>query len=261
MGIARESGARRALVVGLGVSGIAAALRLHRAGWQVTVAERASQRRQGGYFLALFSTGAAAAERLGILDAIGDRTVPGGNAWFVDRSGRRRPGMGFADLPDARMILRADIERAGFDALPADVRIRYATVPVALDQDPAGVDVTLRDSGTESVERFELVVGADGLRSTMRSLVFPPGSYRLHRLGMMIGAAALTEQVPEFAQEEGLILTEPGRSAWVFAFVDRPPTVLFSYRSSDVDRSSAGPPSSRSGRPTAPRHRVRCWGR
>jgi FAD dependent oxidoreductase len=52
---------QRALVVGLGISGTATALRLHRAGWDVVVLEKAPERRSGGYFIALFGTGIAAA--------------------------------------------------------------------------------------------------------------------------------------------------------------------------------------------------------
>ncbi|MEW1847138.1 monooxygenase, partial [Nonomuraea angiospora] len=59
---------RRALVVGLGISGIATALRLRQIGWTPVIVERAAARRSDGYFIALFGAGRAAAQRLGILD-------------------------------------------------------------------------------------------------------------------------------------------------------------------------------------------------
>jgi len=84
---------QRALVVGLGISGTASALRLHRAGWDVVVLEKAPERRRGGYFIALFGTGVAAAERLGIADAVPNRVAPEAVSYEVDRTGRGRPGL------------------------------------------------------------------------------------------------------------------------------------------------------------------------
>jgi 2-polyprenyl-6-methoxyphenol hydroxylase and related FAD-dependent oxidoreductases len=65
---------RRALIVGLGISGLAAALRLHQIGWQVEIIERAPARRTGGYFIGLFGAGRHAAQRLGLLDLLHDRS-------------------------------------------------------------------------------------------------------------------------------------------------------------------------------------------
>lgn len=86
---------QRALVVGLGVSGTASALRLHKAGWDVVVLEKAAERRRGGYFLTLFGTGITAAERLGI--EVPNRFSTDIAYYNVDRAGRRRRGMGFAE--------------------------------------------------------------------------------------------------------------------------------------------------------------------
>ncbi|MFC5826091.1 hypothetical protein [Nonomuraea insulae] len=70
-----SSSSRRALVVGLGVSGIATAIGLRRIGWDPVIVERAPGRRSGGYFV-LFGAGQAAARRLGI--GAGDVPAPAG---------------------------------------------------------------------------------------------------------------------------------------------------------------------------------------
>ncbi|OWA13910.1 FAD-dependent oxidoreductase [Streptomyces sp. CS113] len=228
----------RALVVGLGVAGISAALRLHQAGWEAVVVERALQRRSGGYFIGLFGSGAASAARLGILDAIGDRRAPGSVVHEVDRTGRRHRGMGFTDLPHRpRMLLRGDVETALFEALPPEVEVRFATVPERIVQYADKAEVTLRDqsTGTGVTERFDLVVGADGLRSTVRRLVFGPDANHLRSLDQIIAAALLDEQVGGFDPHDGLVLAEVGRSAWVWPFADRGPSVLFTYRTDDID--------------------------
>ncbi|NJP91648.1 FAD-dependent oxidoreductase [Nonomuraea sp. FMUSA5-5] len=235
---------RRALVVGLGIAGIATTLRLRQVGWEPVLVERAAGRRSGGYFIMLFGTGVASARRLGVLDAIGDRGDANLTMHEVDRAGRRRPGMSPAALPGRpRQLLRGDIEQGLFAALPDDVEIRYRTVPGTIVQDDAGVDVTLRDTATGSAvtERFDLVVGADGMRSTVRALTFGPQEY-LHPLNYMIAATVLDEPVEGFARHEGLVLAEPGRSVWTFPFADHAPGLLFSYRTADIDAEFTRPP-------------------
>ncbi|CCH32690.1 FAD-dependent monooxygenase [Actinosynnema sp. NPDC047251] len=237
---------KRCLVVGSGISGLATAIRLHRIGWEPVIVERAPDRRSGGYFVALFGAGRAAARRLGFDDAIPDRAVRDGRTYVVDRAGRRRPGLGFGDLPgDQRMMLRGDVETAAFDALPDDLEIRFATRPTRIEQDQSGVDVTLDHHGATTTERFALVVGADGLRSTVRQLVFGPHEHHLHRLGYMIAALALPNPLDGVPARDGISLFEPGRAMWLFPFADRPHSLLFSYRTNDVERQFTGRPAAR----------------
>ncbi|RKT53641.1 FAD-dependent monooxygenase [Saccharothrix australiensis] len=237
---------KRCLVVGLGISGLATAIRLRRIGWEPVIVERAPDRRPGGYFVALFGAGLAAARRLGFDHAIPDRSVPGGRTFTVTRDGDREPGLGFSDLAgDRRMMLRGDVESAAFDALPADVEIRYATWPTRIEQDGSGVDVTLEHGGVARTERFFLVVGADGLRSTVRRLVFGPHERHLHRLGYMTAALALPGPLGGAPPRDGISLFEPGRALWLFPFVDRPHSLLFSYRTDDVDGQFTGRPADR----------------
>ncbi len=238
-----NNGGRRALVVGLGISGIATALRLRQIGWTPVVVERAASRRSGGYFIALFGAGRAAAERLGVLDNLAD-WGPDGATYDIDRAGRRRPGLGFKDFPGRPwMMTRGDVEEAGFAALPSDVEIRHSTVPTRIEQDADGVDVTLAHTGdgTSVTERFDLVVGADGLRSTVRELVFGPHENHLRRMNYMAVAYQLPGPLPGHDRTDSVILAEPRRSMWVFPFKDRPPTVLMSYHTDDVDAEFGRP--------------------
>jgi 2-polyprenyl-6-methoxyphenol hydroxylase-like FAD-dependent oxidoreductase len=242
-----ENGAGRVLVVGMGVSGISTAARLRRFGWRPVIVEKAPERRSGGYFIVLFGAGKAAAARLGLLDAIHDRgtTV---QKLDIDRVGSGRPGMSFSDLPGKPWtMLRGDIEEAAFSVLPDDVEIRYSTVPTAIEQDVDGVDVTLLDTtaGTSVVERFDLVVGADGLRSTVRSLVFGPHEDYLRRLNYVVAGFQFDGTPAGLAPGQSVTLLEPNRSMWVFAYRDHDPTVMFTYFTDDVDAEFLRPPAER----------------
>ena len=227
---------RKALVVGAGIAGLSAATALSAAGFQTKIVERSSNRRRGGYFIMLFGSGRIAADHLGI-DGIRPRNARDGESFRFDRLGRRRQSMGFDELPsDPWMMLRGDVEQAAFDSLPETVSVSYSTSPSAIVQGEEGVAVTLRDSsdGSERTEVYGLVVGADGIRSTVRRLCWGPDSDYLDSFGDMICAYELTDPLPGLRAQDGASITEAGRSFTVFNFADHAPTILFSYRSQNV---------------------------
>ncbi|GAB2785330.1 FAD-dependent monooxygenase [Streptomyces daliensis] len=237
----------RALIVGMGIGGLATAMRLHEIGWEPVIVERAPDRRPAGYFIGLFETGRATAQRMGVLDAIGNRADMTSVTYDIERDGRRRPGMGYGDLPGGpRLILRGDIEAALYDTVAPVTEIRYGTTPVALDEHPGGVNVTLRtttgDDASENTERFDLVVGADGLRSTVRRLAFGPHEQFMRPLNHIIAATVMKDPIPGFRPQDGVVLAEPGRSVWTFPFTDHQPGLLFNYRTTDEDAQFRRPP-------------------
>ncbi|GGS92585.1 hypothetical protein GCM10010156_58620 [Planobispora rosea] len=249
-----NDGGRRAPVVGLGISGVAAALRLRQIGWTPVSIERATGRRSVGYFIALFDAGRAVAQCLGILDRITDRGADG-VSHDIDRMGGDRPGLGFKDFPGRPwMMARGDVKAAGFAALPSDVEIRYATVPTRIEQEADGVTVTLTDTvgGASVTERFDLVVGADGLRSTVRRLAFGPHEKYLRRLNYMAVAFHLPGALPGHDQSDSVTRAEPQRSMRTFPFKDGPPTVLLKYRTDDAQAEFTRPKADRVGEVSGP---------
>ena len=162
----------RIAIVGAGIGGLSAAVGLQRAGAEVTVFERAPELRAGGSGLSLFANGLTALQSLGLLDdveAVTDRGVEGFAA-----GQRRADGRWIAQVPEdavgaLRIVDRADLHRILLDPLrPGTVRTD-AEVASATPEGPA----TVRERAASAVdeERFDLVIGADGLHSRVRPVI------------------------------------------------------------------------------------------
>ncbi|MFB6679407.1 FAD-dependent monooxygenase [Streptomyces sp. NPDC056390] len=222
--------ARRALIIGSGISGLATALCLHRAGWDPLIIERAPQRRTGGYFVRFNGLGYAAAERLGLLKALPDRTVPGARMLEIDARGRITPGLPMpaqANGTPMRMLLRSDLEHVLYEAVHDLVEIRYGTGPATITQDRDQVTVTLTDG---TVEHADLLVGADGIHSTVRSLVFGPEDLYRKDFDHVVAACVMQDPLPGLEEGDTLVATAPGRSAWINTYRDHPPVAFLLYR-------------------------------
>ena len=233
----------RALVVGAGIAGLAAASSLHRAGWRVTVCERAASRRTGGYFVRLAPEGVEAAARLGVEESLRSRLPADGLITGVDGRGRTtsRVDAGLVDDGEGLALVRGDLEAALWAGLPEAVEVRFATQPRVVS--PAHGTVTLVHGGTEVTDRFDLVVAADGVRSTVRDLVFGPEEDFRHDFDHVVVSAVLPRLPGDLVQGDYVVLVEPGRSAHLMAMAGHDPVVFFTYRA-DLPQARGTAPTS-----------------
>lgn len=245
---------KRALVVGLGIAGMSAAIGLRRAGWTPVIVEQAPERRTGGYFIFLFPEGRRAAVDLGIADHLHTRNPqwkPGGITWSLDRRGNRKPALGFLDQPGPTAVLRGDIESALWQSITGDgvddgvedaVEVRFATTPIEITEGADEVQVLLEDAGTGAQyrESFDLVVGADGLRSSVRRMVFGPHEDYMTNWNAVVCAFQLKGQVPSYEESDSIVVARAKRAVWVFGFADHAPTTLLAYRTEDIQEQFTG---------------------
>jgi 2-polyprenyl-6-methoxyphenol hydroxylase-like FAD-dependent oxidoreductase len=166
-----EGAARpRAVIIGAGIGGLAAAAGLHAAGWDVTAYERAASLEPVGAGLALAPNGLRALDVFGVGDAVRAHAIgqeiglrrPDGR-WLARSSTERMIADRFGDpvilLPRSRLI----------EALAS--RVPDSVLALSTEVTSAGPDGHVVTSAG-SVE-VDLVVAADGLSSATRAALFP----------------------------------------------------------------------------------------
>jgi 2-polyprenyl-6-methoxyphenol hydroxylase-like FAD-dependent oxidoreductase len=170
------------LISGAGVAGPAVALWLNRYGHRTTIVERAPTLRDGGY--AVDFRGEAhlgVLRKMGLLAGIEREQTRMGAMWNVDETGRKLVAMP-ADLFAGDVeILRGDLARILHAATEQHTEYVFGDSMTSIDQDADGVSVRF-ERGAD--RRFDLVVGADGLHSNVRSLVFGREEDFLSYLGL-----------------------------------------------------------------------------
>jgi len=159
----------KAVIVGGGIGGLACALALGRRDWQAEVLERAPEFTEVGAGLSLWSNALRALDALGVGDSVRGRAVLEGQAGIRDPAGRWLARTDTAELArrygPAAMLHRADLLDVLRGAVPAGVLRSGITVHRVQP------DGTVLHSAGES--RADLVVGADGIRSVVRTSLWP----------------------------------------------------------------------------------------
>lgn len=171
------------LISGAGIAGPTLAYWLGTAGHDVTVVERAHAVRPGGQAVDLRGAGRTVVERMGLMDRVRSVALDQRGVAWVNSRGRitaRMPVDAFAGegIISEIEVLRDDLAHVLHDATASDVEYRFDDTVTGLRQDDDGVDVTFEKAPQQ---RFGLVVGADGLYSPIRRLLF--GSAGLQQLG------------------------------------------------------------------------------
>jgi 2-polyprenyl-6-methoxyphenol hydroxylase-like FAD-dependent oxidoreductase len=206
------------LISGASVAGPALAYWLRRRGFTPTVVERApALRKAGGHAVDLFRPAMEIVERMGLGDAVQARST-GTDRMTLLREGTPR-GVEvdlerlMAAISDRHLeIMRDDLGEILHRATCDDVEYLFGDSIASLTEDADGVDVTF-DRGAP--RRFDLVIGADGLHSNVRRLVF--GDER--QLSTYIGAYLSVVTLPNYLGLANQLMTygAPGRLAGLYS--------------------------------------------
>src|ERR1700750_736768 len=203
----------RVLVSGASIAGPALAHWLHRRGAEVTVVEQSPGLRPGGQAVDARGVAKEVIRRMGLDAAIRAVCTDTAGAYTVDADGQVLQTFSAEDdggdgYISEIEVLRGDFAQVLYDDTRDDVEYIFGNRIAELTQDPDGVDVTFA-SGER--RRFELVIGADGLHSALRGMVFGPREQFVRHLGLVLAFYTVPN---EFGLDRWLLdYQEAGRSA------------------------------------------------
>ena len=178
----------KVLVAGASIAGPALAHWLRRRGAEVTVVERAPGLRPGGQAVDARGVTKDVIRRMGLDSAVRAACTETAGAYTVDADGnvletyRAEDDGGDGFIADIE-ILRGDLSQVLYDDTRDGVEYLFGDRIAQLAQDADGVDVTF-ESGAR--RRFDLVIGADGLHSALRGMVFGPHERFVRHLGLVL---------------------------------------------------------------------------
>lgn len=196
------------LISGASVAGPALALNLVRYGARVTVVEKAPELRGGGFAVDFRGhVHRTVLTSMGIWDEIHARRTRMGRQIVVAADGSPK-----VDLPSEMMsgdveIFRGALSRIMYERTRDRVEYVFGDSIAALGETARGVDVTFEKG---PARRFDLVIGADGLHSRTRSLVFGDESRHLRFLGHYVAGFDVPNHLG--LDRTGRLHSEPGRA-------------------------------------------------
>jgi 2-polyprenyl-6-methoxyphenol hydroxylase-like FAD-dependent oxidoreductase len=221
----------RVLISGAGIAGPTLAWWLSEAGFEVTLVERASAPLDRGYMLDLWGVGYDVAEKMGLIDQLRSKAYSIDEVRFVNARGEKNGGLQLKSLRSVvngrfLSIPRGDLAGTLRERIAGRAELRSGDSITSIEQQEHGVVVKFEKGQARA---FDLVIGADGLHSRVRELVFGPQTAFERRLGYY-AASFLADRYPYRDERAYVSYTSPrlrlaryalrdGRTAFLFVCV------------------------------------------
>jgi 2-polyprenyl-6-methoxyphenol hydroxylase-like FAD-dependent oxidoreductase len=203
----------RVLISGGGIAGLTLAYWLHQYAIPSVVIEQAQGIRRDGYAIDFLGTGYEVAERMSLIDRLESQQIPFDALAYVNKTGKLIAKLDAAllrNITDGKYmgLMHSTLEEVLYEALAGQVEVRFGRSLVAIEPGPNAVVVTFNDGTTES---FDLLIGADGVHSNTRALVFGPEDHFSRYLGYTIACYPLADRYG--IGHAWKMYVEPGRLA------------------------------------------------
>ncbi|MGC1373441.1 MAG: FAD-binding domain [Candidatus Sulfotelmatobacter sp.] len=224
------------LISGAGIAGPTLAYWLAHYGMTPTLVEKSPRLRTGGNIIDFWGAGFDVADRMGLMPEIRRRGYLVNEVRVVDTNGKcvaGFPALAVARIAQGRYIsiARGDLAETIFNSLADRVETIFGNSIKQIEQSGSAVHV-LFESGAQ--RQFDLVVGADGLHSRVRELVFGPQE----KFEKYLGYKAAAFETAGYRPRDELVYvmyTEVGRQIGRFALRGDRTMFLFTFADDSFD--------------------------
>jgi 2-polyprenyl-6-methoxyphenol hydroxylase-like FAD-dependent oxidoreductase len=213
-------------ISGAGIAGGTLAYWLLHAGHEPIVIEHAPALRTGGYVMDFWGVGYTVAERMGILPAVRAAGYQVGEVRILDDDGRKVGGFSvdaLRNVTEGRLtsVARSALAREIYRLVEGRVETLFNDQISAIDEHYGGVHITLQSGQQRDVD---IAVGADGLHSQVRKLVFGPEDHFEKDLGYRF---AVFETADYASRDENVYIIHSAPSRQIARFALRDGKTLF----------------------------------
>jgi len=162
------------LISGAGIAGTTLAFWLKKFGFNPAIIENSPELRKGGHAIDFMGAGFDVAEKMKIIPALKEVDINFSKLVFVDSNNKERGSMNYQKIKNflngrAFTLFRSDLAKIIYQNIGEGVEIIFGDTIAKIDQTEKEVTVTFQSGKTRN---FDLLVGADGLHSNVRKLVF-----------------------------------------------------------------------------------------
>jgi 2-polyprenyl-6-methoxyphenol hydroxylase-like FAD-dependent oxidoreductase len=192
--------------------------------------EHAPALRMSGFVIDFWGLGYEIAERMGLAGEIDRVGYHMREMRIVDSRGERVTGFGtdvFHELTGGHFVTlgRSDLSRLLFGKIKDTTEAIFGDEIVAIQEDSDGVRVQFKHADER---QFDLVIGADGLHSKVREIVFGPENRFERQLGYLVAGFEVRGYCPR-DEDVYVIYSQPGRMLGRFALHDDRTLFLFVF--------------------------------
>ena len=225
------------LISGAGIAGPALAYWLKKYGFNPVIVERASELREGGYVIDFVGAGFDVAVKMGILPDLKQLDLKIKELVFVDKNGNRKGALNSFKMRGMLNnkyynLFRSDLSKAIYNHLNKDIEFIFGDSISKIEQNTNRTVVTFKSGNVRS---FDLVIGADGLHSNFRNVVFGDESKYEKFFGYYTAAFTIDNYLPEDSlyrkNNSYYSYTIPGKQIDIYLTKENKLTALFIFSS------------------------------
>ena len=222
---------RSVLISGASIAGLTMAYWMDQHGYDVTVVEIGPEPRRGGSPIDVRGDALDCAKRMGILNAIKQAKLPTKGLKFMNAKSEVQGIMLVEEIgaisPDDTEIRRDDLVDILYATVKNKATYKFSNRITQMEQDATAVYVTFKDG---TADKYDFVIGADGIHSGVRKLIFGAEEQFTHFLNYYFSVFAVDGSLGE--QNYAHMYNTPNNMATVYFYNANLADTILAFRAS-----------------------------